>query len=94
MGFQTTNYQVLKEINDFFVMKEKAIADGLSPIFWAQPTRLLSGPGGMRSNLVAQLPRRTRWTSQRCVKKPQIDGIGYPSCHPTSKWWRAASQIF
>ncbi|MCX7614887.1 MAG: pyruvate carboxylase subunit B, partial [Clostridiales bacterium] len=94
MGYETgLDYKILKKINDFFrPLKEKAINDGLiTPYLLGTETDALvyQVPGGMLSNLVAQL------TAQNAMDKfnevleeiPKVrKDLGYPPLvTPTSQ---------
>ncbi len=94
MGFQTgLNEKVLHKVNDFFrPLKEKAISDGLiTPYILGTETDALvyQVPGGMLSNLVAQLTAQKAMDrfNEALEEMPRVrQDLGYPPLvTPTSQ---------
>lgn len=86
MGYETgLNDSVLKEVNDFFKpIRDKFIADGqLNPKMMATDTDALTYkvPGGMLSNLVAQLKAQNALNKfeEVLIETPKVrEDLGYP----------------
>lgn len=94
LGFDTgLDFQVLKQINDFFrPLKEKAVEEGLiTPFLMGTETDALvyQVPGGMLSNLVAQLKAQGAEgrLAEVLAEVPQVRAdLGYPPLvTPTSQ---------